>query len=280
MPLDPIKTFETALKINRPAATLLIGGFLLLTLAVVLGNQLKDSGLTFWHIPLALLGLSILVAIFARMPQVLATLACWTLVVLALLYAVGVTGQVLAGNNLPYAKLECLTGFWKPGACSTSPVVLPDAVEAVPATTEAPPAEAEAPAAAADAPAPAAEAPATATIAIASAPSTAAPEVDRGSSVVYIQFAGFVRDSVREIAKTLVSLGWPVQGADQGGERYDHAVGLNEVRFFHPDDRVRAEVLAQELSEAMGGTAVKVLDVTGSSYAKDRPGHLEIWISE
>ncbi len=259
MALDPIKTLETALKINRPAAVLVTGGFLVLALAAALGNYFKDSGLTFWHIPLALVGFSVLVAIFARMSQVLATVACWTMISLALLYAIGVTGQVLAGNTLPYAKLDCLTGFWKPGACNTSPVLVPDAVPASgPTAAEGVPATSSQP-----------------------VPSTVpGATVDRASAVVFIQFAGFDRDAAKAIAMNLVSLGWPVQGADQGGERYDHAAGLNEVRFFNVADKARAEALAQELSAAMSGRAVKVLDVSDTSYAMDTPGHLEIWISK
>ena len=287
MAFDPIKTFETALKINRPAAKLLIGGFLLLTFAVVLGNQLQDSGLSFWTIPAALLGFSVLVAVFARMPDMLATVACWTLVALALLFAVGVTGQVLAGNTLPYAKLDCLTGFWKPGACNTSPVVVPDAPAAVlpefaePAA-EAPAAEAsptQAPAAEAEEQAAEATAPGASTEVVVEPVSTVS-DVDRATATIYIQFAGFDRDAVKQIAKDLVALGWPIQGADQGGERYAHAAGLNEVRFFHPDDKVRADVLALELSGTMAGKAVKVLDVSDSAYAMDTPGHLEVWISK
>lgn len=252
MALDPIKTLETALKINRPAAVLVTGGFLLLALAAALGNYVKDSGLTFWHIPLALLGFSILVAIFARMSQRLAVVACWTMMLLAMAYAVGVTGQVLAGNTLPYAKLDCLTGFWKPGACNTSPPDVPDALRT------------DDPVVAEDT----------------SAGSQPAPTVDRGSTEVYIQFTGLERDTVKTIASNLLAQGWPIQGGDQGGERYDHAAGLNEVRFFNAADKTRAEVLAQELSAAMSGRAIDVLDVTDSSYAMDTPGHLEIWISE
>lgn len=252
MALDPLKTLETALKINRPAAVLVTGGFLLLAVAAALGNHFKDSGLTFWHIPLALLGFSILVAIFARMSQTLATVACWTMMVLALLYAVGVTGQVLAGNTLPYAKLDCLTGFWKPGACNTSPPVVPDALRT------------DDPVVAEDAP----------------AGSQPAPTVDRASTEVYIQFTGLEREAVKSIATNLLELGWPVQGGDQGGERYDHAAGLNEVRFFNAADKTRAEALAQELSAAMSGRPITVLDVTDSVYAMDTPGHLEIWISK
>ncbi|MFM7444863.1 MAG: hypothetical protein ACKO2N_13320 [Tabrizicola sp.] len=252
MALDPIKTLETALKINRPAAVLVTGGFLVLALAAALGNHFKDSGLTFWHIPLALLGFSILVAVFARMSLVLATVACWTLMILALLYAVGVTGQVLAGNTLPYAKLDCLTGFWKPGACNTSPIVVPDAVPA------------DEPVVAEDS----------------SAGAQPAAAVDRASTEVYIQFTGLERDAVKAIATNLLALGWPVQGGDQGGERYDHAAGLNEVRFFNAADKARAEALAHELSAAMSGQAIDVLDVTDSAYAMDTPGHLEIWISK
>jgi hypothetical protein len=255
MALDPIKTLETALKINRPAAVLLTGGFLLLALAAALGNHFKDSGLTFWHIPLALLGFSILVAIFARMSQALATVACWTMMILALLYAIGVTGQVLAGNTLPYAKLDCLTGFWKQGTCTTSPLVVPNAVPA------------DNPVVAEDA---------SAGSQPAAPPATA---VNRATGEVYIQFAGFERDAIKAVAEKLLALGWPIQGAEQGGERYDHAAGLNEVRFFNAADKARAEALAHELSAALAGQPITVLDVTDSSYAMDTPGHLEIWIS-
>lgn len=259
MSMDPIKTFESALKINRPAAVFLVGGFLVLALAAALGNSFKDSGLTFWHIPGALVGFSVLVAILARLHGALATLVCWTLVGLGLIWAVAVTAQIIFGNTLPYAKLECLTGFWKPGACSVSPIEVPQG-EATVVTPDAglQPAEAEDTA----------------------LPPTPAVDVDRGTAVTYIQFAGFDRDKVKDIARRLVDLGWAVQGAEQGGERFDHAAGLNEVRFFHPDDQMRAEVLAHELSDAMGGTSVRVLDVSQSSWAKDSPGHLEIWISQ
>lgn len=252
MALDPIKTLETALKINRPAAVLVTGGFILLAVAAALGNHFKDSGLTFWHIPLALLGFSILVAIFARMSQALATVACWTMVILALIYAVGVTGQVLAGNTLPYAKLDCLTGFWKPGTCNTSPPVVSDAVSA--------------------------DGPVVAEHTSSGAQPVAT--VDRATTEVYIQFTGLDREEVKAIASKLMATGWPVQGGDQGGERYDHAAGLNEVRFFNAADKSRAEALAHELSAAMSGQAINVLDVTDSSYAMDTPGHLEIWISK
>jgi hypothetical protein len=259
MSMDPIKTFESALKINRPAAVFVVGGFLVLALAAALGNSFKDSGLTFWHIPGALVGFSVLVAVLARLQGLLATLVCWTLVGLGLIWAVAVTGQIIFGNTLPYAKLECLTGFWKPGACSVSPIEVPqgEATVVTPDASLQPPASEDT-----------------------ELPPATAVDVDRGTAVTYIQFAGFDRDKVKEIARQLVDLGWDIQGAEQGGERYDHAAGLNEVRFFNAADKTRAEVLAQELSAAMSGRPITVLDVSDSSYAMDTPGHLEIWISK
>ena len=52
------------------------------------------------------------------------------------------------------------------------------------------------------------------------------------------------------------------------------------MRFFNPQDKTRAEALAHELSAAMAGKSIQVLDVSDSAYAMETPGHLEIWISQ
>ncbi len=55
-----------------------------------------------------------------------------------------------------------------------------------------------------------------------------------------------------------------------------------EVRFFHPDDRPRAEALAQATARNLKllGYAFELdtLDLSGSSMAKRNPGTLELWL--
>ena len=88
-----------------------------------------------------------------------------------------------------------------------------------------------------------------------------------GTAVAAHMAAGQLAEKLKGIAAKLVAQGWPIQGADQGGERYDHAAGLNEVRFFHPDDKARAEALAQELALPVrrwgGATCCVIAGVAG-----------------
>ena len=197
MSIDPINLLEAALKINRRAAVLIAGGFLVLAIAILLGNQLKDAGISLWQMAGALLGFSVLVAIFAQMDDLLARVASWALVILALIWAFALTGQVIAGNTLGYAKIDCLTGFWKPGTCSVSPASF--------AGTSSDPATAGE---------------VTVDIVVTSTSEVADPApIDRASANVFVQFEGYDRDTIKVLARKLVDLGWAVQGADQGGER-------------------------------------------------------------
>ncbi|MFN3615137.1 MAG: hypothetical protein ACK4WC_11350, partial [Rubrimonas sp.] len=69
--------------------------------------------------------------------------------------------------------------------------------------------------------------------------------------------------------------GWRVEGADQGGERLSSAFGLNEVRYFNPEDAGAAAALAEAVAAALGGEVPQVRDFTRLAA---RPGHLELWI--
>ncbi|WP_309666617.1 hypothetical protein [Tabrizicola sp.] len=255
MALDPIKTLQAALRINRPAAVFLTGGFLVLGLAAVLASQLKESGLPFWQIPAALVGLSLVVAILAQMQRGVAVLVSWVLTVLFLLWAAAFTAQMISGNRLPIASAGCLLSFYRSNECHVSAAV----VEA-------------APVAAVVGTAPVATVPAQ------PATPTADPgPIDRTGTQVYIQFTALPRDTVGALATALEAKGW---GLQNGGEEYAHAAGLSEVRFFHPADKPRAQALAAEVSASLPGSpAVGVLDVTEGEYAQTRPGLLEVWIS-
>jgi hypothetical protein len=56
------------------------------------------------------------------------------------------------------------------------------------------------------------------------------------------------------------------------------AIAKNSIRYFFPGDRHEAEALSAQLqSQAPGGAAVTILDLT-SYEPKPRQGHLEVWL--
>lgn len=107
---------------------------------------------------------------------------------------------------------------------------------------------------------------------------TAAQVVSPGP--VFTQFAGSLhRDKIKALAAALSDQGWKMQGAANGGERTTAAAGLNEVRFFYPEDRQYAEALAQAvIGIADWVPEMKVVDLSNSGYQPPK-GQLEIWTS-
>lgn len=98
---------------------------------------------------------------------------------------------------------------------------------------------------------------------------------------VFLQFAGNVqRSTLIDIAKELVTEGWRVQGADRGGERTAAAAGLNEVRYFYPEDKATAQFLAESLGSLMhwNSNPLTIHDLSASGYSPPR-GQLEVWVS-
>ena len=92
---------------------------------------------------------------------------------------------------------------------------------------------------------------------------------------VFIQFAGFTRDTIIGVASTLGSQGWKVQGADRGGERTSNAAGYTEVRYHDAAARPAAEALAA----ALNATKITSKQVKAKQLDIIKPDTLEIWIS-
>lgn len=90
---------------------------------------------------------------------------------------------------------------------------------------------------------------------------------------VFIQFAGYHRDTMKELAKVLLSNGWLIQGAEFGGERTELADGLSEVRYNSPIEKREAERLAEEISNYGLNLEVKAVQ-----NPEIKPGELEVWI--
>ncbi len=90
---------------------------------------------------------------------------------------------------------------------------------------------------------------------------------------VYLQFAGYHRDTIIKLADVLSSTGWRIQGADRGGERLKAAANLAQVRYHSEAQKDAADMLAKEIIDTGVNTetqAVKVPVVNENV--------LEVWI--
>jgi hypothetical protein len=105
-------------------------------------------------------------------------------------------------------------------------------------------------------------------------PGIAAP----APNTVYFQFTGVPREAAQAISARLVPLGFIVPGE----ERLATAAGLHEVRYFFPEDRPRAQGLAEALDiilrESGYRAGIELNDLTDFKGQKPRPGTLELWL--
>lgn len=99
---------------------------------------------------------------------------------------------------------------------------------------------------------------------------------------VFVQFAGaLTRQAVIDVSTTLENRHWNIQGAARGGERTAQAVGINQVRYFHKEDKNLATQLATEYNATAkweGFNKLSVAFVDGYT-ARVSPGVLEVWTS-
>jgi hypothetical protein len=256
--LDLFAPLEKALGINRTAALFLSGGYIALVLAIIILGRIEDIGLNPLTLTIYIVIFSVIILALSGLPPILRTFLAWLLVILFSIWLVILLVQVITGNKLTpsIASARCLVMPWQP-ICENaiSSVNVPDS--SAPSVTHE----------TADAPV-----------------GEEAPIIPPGSGVtaVYVQFAGYNRDRIIGVSSRLAQAGWPVRGAEQGGERLAAASGLNEVRFFHPEDAEAASRLALGVSAALPGQpSIEVRDFSGTPVAASaRPGHLEVWISQ
>ncbi|MGV8986517.1 MAG: hypothetical protein ACOH2H_09560 [Cypionkella sp.] len=255
MPIDIIRLFEIALKLDRPAAKFVFFGFLLIAASAYLASVVQDSGVSFWTIAIAMLIFCVVIASLAQMGSGLKILLSWALVLVFFGWLSVLMAQIVtqSGFTPPFATAACLI---KPFDAQCV---------AIQASADLP----------ANAPKP--------TVAPVLPTGTIASEVSvvPGDNLVYIQFAVLTRDAVIDLATQLVAAGWNIAGADRGGERLSAADGLMEVRYFHAEDKPGAEALAKAVTAARKATPpVKLRDLSRTSLAgKTAPGQFEIWIS-
>jgi hypothetical protein len=289
MPLDPFKAIEKTLGINPRAAKIVAGGFLVLIVGISAYQMVGDKTVTFWQMLAALVGLMVLMVILSQLPVAVGRLCGWVVGLCFAVWACALTGQVVADDQLPIAPSKCLAymGFaescgrsrWSTGSsvepeavisaeAGDSQVVAPTEIGQNPVTRELTLGESEQPSVVAD-------------VAPSVVEEAAPPQLELGATRVFVQFAGFNRDSVVALAQALSGEGWQVAAPDKGGERTGAADGLNEVRYFHAGDRTMAEALALSVSAGLRGQPpIAVKDLSGTKFRQEEPGLLEVWVSE
>jgi hypothetical protein len=260
--MDPFfKAIELSLGINRQATVIAAGGFVVMALAIGLVQLADDDTLTFWRLLVAEVVLMVFMLVITQLPLVARRMLAWVVALCFASTVVAATVQSVTENRFrpPLALASCIISFYFAESCNSSPATVssaaPGLIGAAFAQTTTEPAPVQA------------------------LTGTALTEA-QARTQLFIQFAGYPRSEVVTLATALKDSGWQVVGGDRGGERVTTAAGLNEVRYFNPEDAALAAALAETLHAADPAKPIKVQDLSASSYGKAQPGLLEVWVSE
>lgn len=257
MALDPISAIQTSLGINRPATVLTIGGFVVMAAVIGIMQLLDDDALTFWQLLVGLLGLMVIMMVLTVLPLLARRAIGWVLTACFSFIAITATGQAITFNACPrLASATCILSFHMAASCAVS---RPGAGGLVTGALDQHD---------------------PGTVFASGVVLRNITFVQGTEERVFIQFAGYKRGWVVDLAGRLAEAGWRVEGGDRGGERIAAAAGLNEVRYFNPADAERAKALAEAVAAAAPGTEATVVDLSASKYGQSRPGLLEVWVSQ
>jgi hypothetical protein len=254
------KAIELSLGLNRQATMIAVGGFVVMALAIGLVQLADDDTLTFWRLLVAQVGLMVFMLVITQLPLLARRLVAWVVALCFASTVVAATVQSVTENRFrpPLALASCIISFYFADSCQSSPATVGAAGAGLIGVAFAQEGSGS-----------------QTSPALTGAALTQAQAEAR----LFIQFAGYQRGDVVTLALQLAEGGWKVEGGERGGERVATAAGLNEVRFFNPDDAALAAALAKAVQAHSPGKRFKVQDLSASSYGKARPGLLELWIS-
>lgn len=247
--INPLEAIQVTLGINKKAAILAAGGFIVLSLAISAYQIVNDDTATLWYMLFALVMLILLMMFLTETPFIVRR-SVGTL--LAVLFSAWVAKLVACVVFPSFMQTEpiCVATLNLASMCRVSSAAAGEAVTPVNTLT-------------ADAGAP------------------VASESINSSMPVFIQFSGYKRSAIVDLASALTTAGWSVSGRDKGGERTVNAAGLSEVRYFNPADKPAAEALAASVLTATNiAQSIQVKDLSKTQYAQPPMGHLEIWLGQ
>lgn len=256
-----LKAVEVSLGINRQATRIAVGGFVVMALAIGLVQLSDDDTLTFWHLLVAQVALMVFMMVITQLPIVARRMLAWVVALCFAFTVIAATLQSVTENRFrpPLALASCIISFYLSASCNATPAETsglgPTLIGAAFAQDATEPAE---------------------------VPALAGDELAGAQqrARLFIQFAGYRRGSVIELADLLTRAGWRVEGGQRGGERVMSAAGLNEVRYFNAGDAALAAALAEALRVAWPSKEVTLQDLSASKWGKAETGLLELWLSE
>lgn len=259
------KAIELSLGINRQATKIALGGFVVMALAIGLVQLTDDDTLTFWRLLVAQVALMVFMLVITQLPLLARRLLAWVVALCFASTVVTATIQSVTENRFrpPLALASCIISFYFAESCQSSPATVSAAGPGLFGAAFAQDATGTG-------------GPALTGEALTGEALTKA----QGQARLFIQFAGYERAEVIKLAGFLATSGWRVEGGDRGGERVGTAAGLNEVRYFNPDDAALAQALADTLRKVTPGKDIGLQDLSATSYGKAEPGLLEVWVSE
>ncbi len=237
-----LDTFTRLLNINPAAGRFIAAGLLaLVAAAIVVSFGIAEDLLI--RMALYVVAFAVVVVVLTNIQGLVIRLVGWILTLAFLLWLAAFLAQTLTGGRIAFlAPVQCLA-YPMSDACS---IIRSTSVEPETVVTE-----------------------------------TAIDASGfEGLTSVTINYVGAIEETaMTAFAGTLSAAGWPV--ADTGATRTALATGLNEVWFFHEDDRAAAETLAQSAAASSpAGDPVAVRSLAGTAFATDETkGVLELWIS-
>lgn len=285
--LDVFQKISDVLRINPEAAKLVSGGFLVMTVALSLVQETRDERFSFGPMLVVLVVVMLIMLGLSSSRTVARSVLGWFVIVVFIIWSAAIMAQAVTGNKFEQlGSAYCIGHLHFPEVCqrSTAAASQDDAARGIPLAVREPVAAREPDVSPPQAPfpqgmLPQAVPPATNQIPPA-APGepTAPPAADHDR--IFIQFAGYPRDTIVQLATSLSAEGWNVADRQRGGERLASATGLNEVRFFHAADEAAAIALGQRTAAHLSKPTISVKDLSRTPYAQSaRQGHLELWLS-
>lgn len=241
--MSPTAVIERLLHVNRPVAVVILSGIGLAAAAAIIGAWTQDVE-TALRIGAYAFGLGALATVIARIVSdsgVLGAMILWFVTLLVIASVVVFFVSAIFPRQTPFPPVECLARFWL--KC--------EEVEDNVAARNAPAVEVEE--------------------SVPPVPSATVPNF--GDFRVFVQFAGYNRETIIEMARTLSGAGWRVEGGARGGERIGSAAGKAEIRFRSDAEEAAARALAAQIV----ATGVKP-EVAVRRMEIIRPGTLEVWI--
>jgi hypothetical protein len=248
------------LHVDNETARIIGGGLIVLaTAATIMAWQINIADLH--RVAVVVVGYSVLAMMLARASGILATCVAWLATAVLAVYCLLFVGQFVTNSRFTPPLMQA--------GCFISPTD-PDC-PLYPRARLAMIAEQSAGTPAAPAPEPIVTAENQPTRGWTG--STPAPAEAEGRAL-HILFAGRVSPAEAEaLAADLAGAGWTLP--PEGPARVSSAFGLNELRYFRPEDAEAAAALAAEITAS--GVAGDIALADRSAAAEDRP--LELWIS-